>query len=88
MRTNEELLAMATRFQLTDDIAVERRGDGVWAVTTSTRSCVNTYLEREFEPMPSWRDEDFIARTRFNFEDAFALADRYLAAEAAGTLPR
>lgn len=55
------------------DIRVERRGPDVWAIREGA-SVVNRDGEREFEPMPSSRDEAFIARTRFSLPDALRIA--------------
>ena len=55
------------------DIRVERRGPDVWAVLEMA-SVVNRDGEREHEPMPSSRDEEFIARTRFGLSEALRVA--------------
>lgn len=78
-RSPEELLALATKFQLTDDISIQARGKGLWAVCTSSGCCINTFFEREVEPFPSNRDKEFLARTRLSLEEAFDRADAYLA---------
>lgn len=55
------------------EIRVERRGPDVWAVLEMA-SVVNRDGEREHEPMPSSRDEEFIARTRFPLAEALRVA--------------
>lgn len=56
------------------EIRVERRGPEEWAVCEGARSVVNRDGEREHEPMPSSRDEEFIARTRFGLSEALRVA--------------
>lgn len=52
---------------------VQRDGKSLWAVSRG-KSCLNTFGEWEYEPFPSSRTDEFIARTRFTTpEDA---ADR------------
>lgn len=79
MRTPQELLDLAVKFRLDPDICVEKRGEGQWAVTTPSGCCVNTDLRQEYEPLPSNRSAEMLARTRFSLEDALDLADRYIA---------
>lgn len=55
------------------EIRVERRGPDAWAVREMA-SVVNRDGEREPEPTPSSRDEDFIARTRFPLAEALRIA--------------
>ena len=55
------------------ELRVERRGQGAWAVREMA-SVVNRDGEREHEPMPSSRDEAFIARTRFGLAEALRVA--------------
>ena len=77
MTRTEELLSMATAFRINDDVTIEKRGDDAWCVVVGAGTCVNTALEREYEPLPSARDEEFRLRTRFSLEDAFSLAEAY-----------
>ena len=56
------------------DLRVERRGVDEWAVCEGARSVVNRDGEREHEPMPSARDEDFLARARFPLPEALRIA--------------
>ena len=76
--TPEEMQARldcATRFFVGQNVFrssvfVELRGVGVWAVTDGT--CVlNSEGSWEYEPLPSNRTEEFIARTRFGLDEAF-----------------
>jgi hypothetical protein len=55
------------------ELRVERRGPEAWAVREGA-SVVNRDGEREHEPMPSSRDEAFIARTRFGLAEALRVA--------------
>ena len=55
------------------DLRVERRGANTWAVCEGA-SVVNRAGGREYEPMPSSRDEDSIARTRFSLAEALGIA--------------
>lgn len=55
------------------EIRVERRGPDAWAVREGA-SVVNRDGGREHEPMPSSRDEAFIARTRFPLAEALKIA--------------
>jgi len=52
---------------------IEERGNDLWAVTDGS-SVLNTDGQWEWEPSPSGRDDDFIARTRFSFSEAKRLA--------------
>ncbi len=78
-RTPEELLALATCFQLDEDVTVERRGEGVWAVCVFG-TCVTATLQRRHEPRSSGRSPEFIAETRFERDRAFEIAEAYIAA--------
>jgi hypothetical protein len=82
-RTRDEALENVTRFEISDEISVERRAKGwhyakglgkvedgkeLWAITR--RSCV---LAKdglwEFEPTPSERDAEYLERTRWTNRD-------------------
>ena len=54
---------------------VEWRGDGNWCVKDMFQ-CYRADGEREHEPIPSSRDDAFIARTRFPLDEALELAKR------------
>lgn len=77
MTRTEQLLSMATAFRFNEDITIEKRGADDWCVVVGSGTCVNTELQREYEPLPSARSEDFRLRTRFSLEDAFSLAEAY-----------
>lgn len=55
------------------DIRVEHRGGDAWAVC-ERGAVVSQDGEREHEPLPSSRDEAFIARTRFGLAEALRVA--------------
>lgn len=73
----EKLLEMVMVFRFSEDLTIEKRGPDSWCVAAGSSVCINDALEKEYEPMPSWRSEDFIKRTRFSLEKAFELAERY-----------
>ncbi len=52
---------------------IEERGNDLWAVTDGAY-VLNTNGEWEYEPFPSSRTKEFIARTRFSFSEAKRLA--------------
>lgn len=53
------------------EVLLENRGPNSWAITMAG-SCLNREGEWEYEPMPSWRSDEFKARTRFwSAEKAF-----------------
>ncbi|ONH58342.1 hypothetical protein CcI49_23085 [Frankia sp. CcI49] len=63
---------------------IARRGhDDSWAVLNGgtgwdTAEVLNRDGQWEWEPRPSERTEDFVARTRFPFDEAKALVDELL----------
>ena len=65
----EAALATAERFSIGRDIVVEARGGGTWAVAQGGSVLAADGLW-EWEPMPSSRTDDFIARTRFSLDEA------------------
>jgi len=73
LQQRDELLLLATHFQFNRHISVVSRGLNKWAVSNGT-SVLNTDGEWEWEPMPSSRDDDFIARARFTFAEAVTRA--------------
>lgn len=81
-RSPEDLLALATCFQIDEDVSVERRGEGLWAVCV-LGTCLTAALERCYEPRSSGRSPEFIAATRFDRDRAFEIADAYIAARGA-----
>lgn len=81
-----DLLAHATAFRIPiypeghqfPDIAaqavtVEWRGDDCWAVIVQG-SCFDARGRREYEPSPSSRGPDFLARFRFTRDEAIRIA--------------
>lgn len=56
-------------------VFVEWRGGDNWCVTDGF-GCYRADGEREYEPNPSSRDDDFIGRTRFSLDEALELARR------------
>lgn len=57
-------------------LTIERRAEGLWVVSMG-RSVVTRHLSREYEPMPTSRSEEFIARTRFPMNEALDIARAY-----------
>lgn len=81
MANRDDMLSKATRFDMglfkESEVTVEvRRFENTtrWAVLCGS-SVLNADSKWEYEPMPSSRDDDFIARTRFDFDDAWSLAE-------------
>ena len=72
----EARFELATRFQIAEDIAIEKRGENRWCVSV-LGTVVDRELQRHYEPMPSSRTEEFIAATRFDLDEAFEIAQRY-----------
>ena len=58
---------------------IERRSESTWAVTMGGRSCLDKEIMHfVYEPMPSNREDDFLAKTRFaTKEDAYACLERW-----------
>jgi hypothetical protein len=75
--TDQEMLERAVRFQIADDIHIEKRGENRWCVSAFGGTVVDRELQRHYEPMPSSRTEEFIAATRFDLDEAFEIARRY-----------
>lgn len=74
--TEQEMLKLAVRFQVAEDVFVEKRGNDSWCVSVF-RTVLDRDLTRQYEPMVSGRTDDFIAATRFTLEEAFEIATRY-----------
>jgi len=74
--TDQEMLARAVRFQIGEDVFVEKRGENRWCVSVFG-TVVDRELQRHYEPMPSSRTEEFIAATRFDLNEAFDIAQRF-----------
>lgn len=69
----EAALAKAIVFELGERHYVESRSDGAWVIKND--GCVlNADGCWEYEPSPSNRTDEFIARTRFDRDDAFRRA--------------
>lgn len=66
-------LAIACAYRLPGDVRLEeapqRDGSSLWAVR-HLGNCMNTSGEFEYEPMPSSRDDEFIARNRWPSAEA------------------
>ena len=73
----EILSKYATRFEIAEDIAIEKRGKDLWCVSVFGGTVLDRDLNRHYEPMPSSRTEEFIAATRFDLDEAFSIAKRY-----------
>ncbi len=78
----EARLAKATAFCVHSEshleICVERRGNALWAVTHAGE-CLTADGDWWYEPLPSNRDEAFLAATRFPLDKAWALAEAKVA---------
>lgn len=77
MANRDEMLSKAVRFDMGEDVFVEARRSDVgtrWAVRRMN-SVLNADGEWEYEPMHSNRRGDFLARTRFGFDDAWSRAE-------------
>lgn len=55
------------------EIKVEWRGKGRWAVTHRS-ACLSADGEWDWEPMPSSREDDWLATHRFDLDTALRLA--------------
>jgi hypothetical protein len=76
--TQEEMLKLATRFDLGDDVTIEKRGRDKWCVKVFETTVLDKGLHRIFEAMPSSRTQEFIDSTRFTLDEAFEIATRYM----------
>lgn len=73
----EILSSYATRFEIAEDITIEKRGEDLWCVSVFGKTVLDRGLNRHYEPLPSKRTEEFIAATQFSLEDAYTIAKRY-----------
>jgi hypothetical protein len=73
----EARMVTAVRFQIAEDVFIEKRGEGKWCVQAFGGTVVDRDLNRHYEPMPSSRTEEFIAATRFTLDEAFDIARKY-----------
>lgn len=76
------------KYYVREDVYLENRDPegrfpkkGSWAITVRMTFCVNKALELEWEPMPSGRDDAFLERCRFTFEDAIKYLENYIKME-------
>ena len=69
---------LATRPSM-GDVFIEYRGNEKWAIKNNP-DVLNRFLEWEYEPLPSSRDESFIERTRFNSPEEAANAFKQVTA--------
>lgn len=67
----------AYRFEGQSDLRVEWRGGDAWCIHNGS-ACFNRDGEWEYEPMPSSREDDFIARTRYSLTEAIDLATAWI----------
>lgn len=74
----ESKMQKATRFDLGDDVTIEKRGQDKWCVKVFETTVLDKGLHRIFEAMPSSRTPEFISSTRFTLEEAFEIATRYM----------
>ena len=79
----QRMAAHASAFRQDGGITIEKRGLGKWAIVRDG-FVLNRAYTWEWEPLPSGRDEDFIARTRFDLDDAFARSSAALKAPTHG----
>lgn len=75
----ELLLERAVRFQVGEDVYVEKRGEDAWCVSVFGGTVLDRDLQQHCEPMPSNRTDEFVAATRFSLSEAMSIADRYVA---------
>ena len=83
--TNEEKIKWfeaAVKFQISGTIFLvmksREEGQGNWAIHDSAKNAVlNSNMEWEDEPPRDKRDEAFLIRSRFSFENAVAMYEQY-----------
>lgn len=54
-------------------VYIEERGDDTWAISDGFSNVLNSELAWEYEPRPSSRTDEFIARTRHSLDQAKSL---------------
>lgn len=59
-------------------VKVVKRNIDVWAVTDYMGHVYGVDLKDTYEPMPSSRDEDFIAKYRFSLPEAVEIAEKVM----------
>lgn len=80
---NSAVCSTAEVFRISEDVTVESRGLQQWAVVRH-RFVLATDGEWEYEPLPSSRSDDFIARTRHSFVDAMIMGRSLASTERKG----
>lgn len=60
------------------DVELRDRAGDLWAVVVDGGHVLNASGGTEHEPLPSSRDDAFLARTRFPLDDAIALAEAFI----------
>lgn len=82
----ERMLNCAMSFQLVKhrndskhepEILLQKRSEEKWAIVVDGVEVLNSNGDLEYEPMPSNREDDFLKRTRFSLEKAWALAEEF-----------
>ncbi len=59
-------------------VSVVKRNVDAWAVTDYMGHVYGRDLEDSYEPLPSSRDEDFIAKYRFSLAEAVEIAEKVM----------
>lgn len=67
--------AAAHPFAYVFDVKVDETAPGRWAIRRGP-ACLSAMGTWEYEPIPSERDEDFLAAFRFDLRTALELAER------------
>jgi hypothetical protein len=73
LEQRDDLLIKAEKLRFGPELTVESRGRSQWAVC-QPGEVLNASGEWEWEPQPSSRTHEFIARTRFTFAKAVTFA--------------
>lgn len=60
------------------EVALEWRDLDSWAVVIDRTDVLNEDLTIVWEPTPSNRNADFVSKTRFSFEKAWLLAEKFI----------
>lgn len=53
-------------YTISERVSIERRGENAWAVVDAFGDSLNRKGEWEYEPRPSNRSDEYIARTRYS----------------------
>ena len=87
----EKMLSYARKFVLVErnrnlpdaqaEVAIEWRNVDAWAIVIDRMDVLNKNGELEYEPMPSGRTNEFKERTRYSFEEAWEVAEKFIADE-------